>query len=84
MLDSLIASTLELREQDHRASFFIAKELALIEINMLWYPHKFDDNIARLKSLAQHVTITFKNNDLAKQLASDIRAKAVSLADKAK
>lgn len=84
MLDSLIAATLELRESDRRAAFFIAKELALIEINMLWYPHKFDDNLARLNSLAQHVTTTFKNNDIAKQLAADIRAKGNSLAAKAK
>ena len=46
MLDSLIASTLELREYDNRASYFIAKELALIEISLLWHPHLFDDNIA--------------------------------------
>lgn len=84
MLDSLIATTLELREKDHRATYFIAKELALIEINLLWYPHKFDDNIARLKSLAEHVTVTFKNNDSAKELASDIRHMALTLANKAK
>lgn len=84
MLDSLIASTLELREYDSRASYFIAKELALIEINLLWYPHMFDDNIARLKSLARHVTVTFKDNDVAKELASDIRQMAHTLADKAK
>lgn len=83
MLDSVIATALELRESDRRASFFVAKELALIEINMLWYPHKLGDNLARLNSLAQHVTITFKNNDIAKQLAADIRAKVNSLAAKA-
>lgn len=84
MLDSLIASTLELREYDNRASYFIAKELALIEINLLWHPHQFDDNVARLKSLAQHVTVTFKDNDTAKKLASDIHHMALTLADKAK
>ena len=83
MLDSLVASTLELREYDNRASYFIAKELALIEINLLWHPHMFDDNVARLKSLAQHVTVTFKNNDTAKELASDIRHMALTLAHKA-
>lgn len=84
MLDSLIASTLELREYDNRASYFIAKELALIEINLLWHPHQFDDNVARLKSLAQHVTVTFKDNDTAKELASNIHRMALTLADKAK
>lgn len=83
MLDSLIASALELREHDNRGSYFIAKELALIEINMLWHPHQFDDNVARLKSLAQHVTVTFKDNDTAKELASDIRQMAFTLAHKA-
>lgn len=82
MLDSLIVSTLELREYDNRASYFIAKELALIEISLLWYPHLFDDNIARLKSLAEHVTVTFKDNDTAKELASGIRHMALTLANK--
>lgn len=83
MLDSLIASTLELREYDSRASYFIAKELALIEISLLWYPHMFSDNIARLKSLAEHVAVTFKDNDTAKGLASDILHMALTLAKKA-
>jgi hypothetical protein len=83
MLDSLIASTLELREYDNRASYFIAKELALIEISLLWHPHMFDDNVARLKSLAEHVTVTFKDNDTAKELASDILHMALTLAKKA-
>lgn len=83
MLDELIATTLELREYDSRASYFIAKELALIEISMLWYPDKFRDNLARLRSLSQHVKITFKNNDLATKLAKDILGLAKILAVKA-
>lgn len=60
MIDSLIEQTLKLKEIDDRASYFIAKELALIEINMLWFPQKNADTVARIRSLAQHVQLTFK------------------------
>jgi hypothetical protein len=83
MLDKLIALTLELRELDSRASYFIAKELALIEISMLWYPDKFGDNLARLRSLSHHVRVTFKNNELADKLAHEIIGLAKNLAAKA-
>lgn len=83
MLNALIESTLELREVNEKASYFIAKELALIEVNMLWYPDKLRGNIARLRSLSNHVKITFKNNELSKQLASDIRTIANCIEKKA-
>lgn len=72
MIDSLIEQTLKLKTIDERASYFVAKELALIQINLLWYPQKNDDATARLKSLAQHVQLTFKAN--GKELATALRS----------
>jgi hypothetical protein len=78
MLD-LINATLTLKETDPKASFFIAKELAIIQVNVVWYPDKIGAQATRLRSLAQHVLITFKHNDDAKLLASRIKFKALDL-----
>lgn len=72
MIDSLIEQTLKLKSIDERASYFVAKELALIEVNMLWFPQKNEDTSARLKSLAQHVKLTFKTPE-ANELAAALR-----------
>lgn len=66
---ALIDQTIKLKAIDARASYFIAKELAMIELNEVWYPEKANDNRARLKSLAQHVTLTFKGDKDAQELA---------------
>lgn len=75
----LIEATLKLKEIDPKASFFIAKELAIIQVNMIWYPDKLGAQATRLRSLAGHVLLTFKRNDDAKLLASKIKYKALDL-----
>lgn len=79
MLDHLITATLELREADPKASYFIAKELAIISLNMLWYPDKVEDEVARLRSLANHLLITFNKNKQATTLASNMNTTAFLL-----
>lgn len=82
MLSYLIHRTEKLKEVDLKQSFFIAKELSIIEINLLWYPEKLDDHTARMRSLSQHVLITFPNNDDAKVLAVLLKQKALLLETK--
>lgn len=78
MLNSLIQQALKLKKVDERASYFIAKELALIEINLTWFPYKNLDSTARLRSLAQHVKLTFKDNDDAKELADMLNKSVIN------
>ena len=84
MFDKFIEKTLELREYNEKISYTIAKELALIEVNMIWYPTRFKENLDRLRSLSQHIQQSFKNNDLAKELASSIRNLIKTLENKIK
>ena len=79
MLGHLITQTEQLKETDLRASFHIAKELAIIEIQIKWHPEKLDAHINRLWSLGEHVMITFKKSQTARTLALDIRNTAMSL-----
>lgn len=79
MLSALIHKAHLLQDVEPKQSFHIAKELAIIELNLLWYPDKFDDHMARMRSLAQHVLVTFKDSDKAKELAVLIRHKALLL-----
>lgn len=79
MLSYLINRVKTLKEVDKKQSFFIAKELSIITVNLLWYPEKLNDHTARLRSLAQHVLITFPNNDNAKALVILIKQKALAL-----
>lgn len=81
-LHSLVQTAMLLRETEPRASYLIAKELALIDVGMLWYPNNLNDDIARLISLAQHVALTQKCA-LGKQLAREIRHTALLLANPA-
>lgn len=82
MLSALIHKTYPLRQYNHKASFFIAKEISIIEVNMMWYPEKMNDHIARLYSLAQHVMVTFKGVDEAKVLSVLIRNRALKISTK--
>ena len=72
MLRDLIEKTLELREVNEKQSYFVAKELALIKINILWYPVNIDKNINRLISLKEHILLTFDRHTLAESLVSRI------------
>lgn len=82
MLSSLIDLVYsELKPIDAKASYFIAKELALVEISLLWYEDKYQDNISRLNSLAQHVTIAYKNHIKSKIVSGAIKARARQLAE---
>ena len=77
MLSSLIDLVYtELKPLDAKASYFIAKELALIDISLLWYEDKHSDNIARLNSLAEHVKLTYKGNVKSKIVAGAIKSRA--------
>lgn len=71
-MNSYVKRALQLKVIDPRASYFIAKELALINVNMLWYPEKEVDYANRLISLAEHITTTFKKNAIAASLADDV------------
>lgn len=66
----------KLKEVDNRATYFIAKEIAMIELNGVFYPEKNTDSKARLKSLAQHVNLTFKGNSDASELAKLLKEAA--------
>jgi len=79
MLSMAIHKTHVLKDINPKASFYIAKELAVIEVNIMWFPEKINDHVARLYSLSQHVLTTFKNNDDAKVLAVLIRNKALKI-----
>jgi len=69
----------KLKEVNSKAAFFIAKELSIIEINTRWYPEKFQENISRLYSLSNHVTLTFKEHEDGKALSSALRSFVRSL-----
>lgn len=79
MLSCVINQASKLKDANLKQSFFIAKELAIIEVNLIWYPENLDTHAARLKSLAQHVTITFPGNEEAKTLSALLKQKALSL-----
>lgn len=81
MLDSLLEMTIDLKQYDNKASYFIAKEIVLIQVSLLWYPEKLKDNVERLRSLANHVRVTFPNNNCAKNLTVAIRETSKSLSD---
>lgn len=82
MLSYLIHRAAKLKDVEKKQSFFIAKELAIIEVNLIWYPEKLDDHTARMRSLAQHVLITFPGNDDAKVLSVLLKQKALTLSTK--
>lgn len=79
MLSYLIHRTQKLIDVEKKQSFFIAKEISIIEVNLIWYPEKLRDHTARLRSLAQHVLLTFPGNDDAKVLATLMKQKALLL-----
>ena len=79
MLSHLIQKTSELRILDQRASFFIAKELAVIDVNLIWYPEKLTDHIARLVSLAEHIRLTFGKYHIARELSDMVKLQATIL-----
>ncbi len=79
MLSYLLHRAEKLRDIEKKQSFFVAKEISIIEVNILWYPEKLSDHTARLRSLAQHVLITFPGNDDAKLLATLMKQKALTL-----
>lgn len=83
LLDKLLSSLIELREIDGtKAAYFIAKELVLIDLNIIWNPHKIADDKARLLSLAQHVDVTFKDRPEAKEIIKMIKRMASELNSK--
>lgn len=82
MLSYLIHRAQKLKDAEKKQSFFVAKEIAIIEVNLIWYPEKLEDHTARMRSLAQHVLITFPGNDDAKVLATLLKQKALTLGTK--
>ena len=64
-LNELIAQTLKLKPINERMAYYVAKEIALIELNIMWNK---DNNKSRLKSLAVHVKDTFKKSVDADEL----------------
>ncbi len=82
MLSSLIHKAHALKEQDAKASFFVAKEIAIIELNMMWYPEKMADHVARMHSLANHIMTAFKHSDNAKVLTVLMKHKALLIESK--
>lgn len=80
LLDKLLHSLIQLREiVGTKAAYFIAKELVLIDLNIIWNPHKAADDKARLMSLAQHVKVTFKDQPEAKEIIRLIKKMASRL-----
>lgn len=80
LLDKLLRPLIALKEIDGtKAAYFIAKELALIDLNIIWNPHKVDDDKARLLSLARHVELTFKDQPEAKKIIEIIHTMASQL-----
>lgn len=80
LLDKLLHSLIELREIDGtKAAYFIAKELVLIDLNIIWNPHKAADDKARLMSLAQHVKVTFKDQPETNEIIRMIKKMASRL-----
>lgn len=76
-LAHLINEAQSLKEVDLKQSYSIAKELAYINVNILWYPEKMSEHIARLRSLADHVKLTFKGQGT--DLVAAIKQTALSL-----
>ena len=80
LLDKLLHSLIQLRDIDGtKAAYFIAKELVLIDLNIIWNPHKVADDKARLMSLAQHVQVTFKDQPEANEIIRMIKKMASRL-----
>lgn len=62
-----------LKPLDSRAAYYIAKELAMIDLNLCFFDGKKDaDCVTRLISLSQHVRDTFNHCTLAMEIADDI------------
>lgn len=71
MLTTSIKEAENLKKINLKAAYNIARELANINVNILFYPENIQKNISRLKSLADHVKIEFK--EYGKNLIKEIK-----------
>lgn len=68
-----------LNEIDSKLSYSIAKELAIIELNLLWEKDSDETTANRLDSLSSHILRSFKESNVAKDLAVKVKALASSI-----
>jgi hypothetical protein len=80
-MSPLLKKVSRLKAIDQKASYQIAKEISIINLNIMWYPDSLLETAARVDSLVEHICRTFPNNSTATavcfdltEIAQDIRA----------
>lgn len=79
---SLIKKSIELIDENEKLSYSVAKELALIELNLIWGKDSIQSSSNRLKSLSEHIIVSFNKSDKAKEMAKDVKELASTLKEK--
>lgn len=81
MMSPLLKKVSALKAIDQKASYQIAKEISIINLNIMWYPDDLLETAGRIDSLVEHIVRTFPNNATAtavcfdlSEIAQDIRA----------
>ena len=60
MMNPLVRKMLQLKEIDRKASYYIAKEISILSLNVMWYPDDLLNTANRIDSLVEHILVTFK------------------------
>lgn len=71
LLTPIIWDSYALELIDSKASYFIAKELSIIQLNIMWHPEKLASHVDRLRSLSIHVKRAIEHTD-AVELSAEI------------
>ena len=69
--DDLLIAALELKMFNEKAASTVIRELEIIEKSLSANPDKLHANVARLNSLCEHITLTFKKS-AAEKLAAKL------------
>lgn len=79
MMNPLVRKMLQLKEIDRKASYYIAKEISILSLNVMWYPDDLMNTANRIDSLVEHISVTFKKNDIANSVCVELKELADSI-----
>ena len=79
MMNPLVRKMLQLKEIDRKASYYIAKEISILSLNVMWYPDDLLNTANRIDSLVEHILVTFKKHDIAKSVCDELQELAGSI-----
>lgn len=79
ILDEFLSDVQNLRKTNDKYAYFVAKELAMIGLNVEWFPEQREDNARRLRSLAGSIRMMAKGDQTRMDLADNIVIRSANL-----